>query len=138
MHALCPPLQVTAVIAKVALKVVPGLDLEVSDFLNALTEGMCKVVAVSVLDEEALRRVVLGEEIASTDMQEASTASYEALKAFTQKEERRREEHARSGDGYVDFTNEMKRVADGKRGMVWVSNANVKRWLSSHQPFTSP
>ncbi|CAM9589677.1 unnamed protein product, partial [Ectocarpus fasciculatus] len=87
-----------------------GLDLEVSDFLNALKEGLGEEVADRALDEEALRRVVMGEEVAGTDMQGASTASYEALKTFMIKEQKRRKKHAKPGDGYVDFTDEMDRV----------------------------
>lgn len=119
----------TAVIAKVALKAVSGLDLEVSDFLNAVKEGIGEEVADCALDEEALRRVVLGEDVAGADIQGASKASYETLKTFMGQELKRRKKHATPGDGYVDFTNEMKLVPDGKGGMVWVSNGNVQRWL---------
>ncbi|CAN0069798.1 unnamed protein product [Pylaiella littoralis] len=133
-----PAMQVTLVIAKVALKAVSGLDLEVSDFLNAVKGGIGQAVADRALDEEALRRVMLGEEVAGTDIQGVSRASYEALQAFMAKEEERRRKHARPGDGYVDFGKEMKRVADGKGGMVWISNRNVQRWLDSHQVVASP
>ncbi|CAN0430842.1 unnamed protein product [Pylaiella littoralis] len=132
-----PIVQVTALIAKVALKAVCGLDLEVSDFLNAVKGGIGEAVADRVLDEEALRRVVLGDEAPSTDIQGASKASYEALQKFMMVEEERSKKHARPGDGYVDFRKEMERVGDGEGGEVWVSNGNVQRWLDSHQVVTS-
>lgn len=116
--------------AKVAFKAVSGLDMDVSPFLNAVKGGIGEALADRVLDEEVLRQVVLGKEVASTSMQVASKESYEALKTFM--DEERRNKDARAGDGYVDFTNEMERVADGKGGMVWVSNGNVQSWLDSH------
>lgn len=124
-------------IAKVALKAVSGLDLEVSDFLNAFKEDMGEAVA-DRLDEEDLHRVVLGQDVAGTEMQGTSKASYAALKKFMEKEEKERKKHAKPGDDYVDFKNEMKRVADGKGGVVWVSNGNAQRWLDSHQLSTLP
>ncbi|CAM9188602.1 unnamed protein product [Pylaiella littoralis] len=133
-----PTLQVTAVVAKVALKAVAGLDLEISDFLNAVKGGIGEEVADCVLDEEALRRVVLGDEVPSTDLQGASKASYEALQKLMAKEEKKRKDNARPGDGHVDFRKEMKRVGDGEGGMVWISNGNVQRWLDSHQMVTLP
>lgn len=112
----------TAVIAKVALKTASGLDLPVSDFLNALKEGIGEEVADRALDDDALRRVVLGEEDASPGMQATSKASYAALVKFMEK------------GGYDDFKNEMRLVTDGKGegGMVWVSNGNVDRWEKLH------
>lgn len=105
-------------IAKVALKTVSGLDLPVSDFLNALKEGVGEEVADRAFDDDALRRVVMGVEGASPDMQCVSQASYAALTKFMER------------GGYDDFKQEMRPVPDGKGagGMVWVSNGNVHRW----------
>ncbi|CAN0385886.1 unnamed protein product [Ectocarpus fasciculatus] len=47
------------------------------------------------------------------------------------KEQIDRVKNARDGDGYIDFRDEMKRVADGRGGMVWVRNENVQKWLDS-------
>lgn len=109
-------LQVTAVIAKVALKAVSGLELPVSEFFNALIEGIGEEVADHALDEDDLRRVVLGED-ATPKMQGTSKASYKALIEFMEK-----------GD-YDDFKKEMQFVPDtrGHRGGVWASNANAQR-----------
>lgn len=117
--------------AKVALKAVSGLDMDVSPFLNAVKGGIGEAVADRVWDEEVLRQVVLGKEVASTSMQVASKESYEALKTFMDEEERRNKD-ARPGGAYVDFRNEMKPVADEKGGMVWVSNGNAQSWKDLH------
>eukprot|EP00903_Cladosiphon_okamuranus_P009465 g9021.t2 len=116
-----PAVQVTAVIAKVALKTVSGLDLPVSEFLNALKEGVVEA-ADGGLDEDALHRVILGEEDASQLMQSASKASYAALGEFLEKND------------YDDFKTKMRPVPDGKGqgGMVWVSNENADRWENLH------
>eukprot|EP00752_Nemacystus_decipiens_P016938 g15166.t1 len=117
-----PAVQVTAVIAKVALKTVSGLDLPVSDFLNAVKEEFGVEVADRALDEDALRRVVLGEEDASSRMRGTSKASYAALVEFMEK------------SGYDDFKKGMRLIPDGKgQGeMVWVSKGNAKRWEELH------
>eukprot|EP00903_Cladosiphon_okamuranus_P013762 g12810.t1 len=117
-----PAVQVTAMIAKVALKTVSGLDLPVSEFLNALKEEIGGEVADRALDEDALRRVILGEEHASPDMRGKSKKSYAALVNFMEK------------GGYDDFKNEMRLVPDGQgeRGMVWVSKGNAHRWEKLH------
>ncbi|CAB1115506.1 unnamed protein product [Ectocarpus sp. CCAP 1310/34] len=38
----------------------------------------------------------------------------------------------RDGDGYIDFREEMKRLTNGRGGMVWVRNDNVQKWLDLH------
>ncbi|CAN0134740.1 unnamed protein product [Ectocarpus sp. 4 AP-2014] len=120
-----PVVQLTAVIAKVALRAVSGLDLEVSSFLNAL-KGEIGGEMADRLDEDKLESVVRGEAVATEDMQVVSKASYEALKNFMEKGE------------HVDFKNHMELVEKGKdgiEGMVWVSKKNRQRWLDS-QPIT--
>ncbi|CAN0241331.1 unnamed protein product [Ectocarpus sp. 12 AP-2014] len=47
------------------------------------------------------------------------------------KEQIKRDKNAQDGDGYIDFRDEMKRVTDGRGGMVWVRNENVQKWLDS-------
>ncbi|CAN0520545.1 unnamed protein product [Ectocarpus sp. 12 AP-2014] len=47
------------------------------------------------------------------------------------KQQNKRDKNARDGDGYIDFRDEMKRVTDGRGGMVWVRNENVQKWLDS-------
>lgn len=121
------PLQVTALIAKVALKAVCGLDLDASEYLNALKAGIGEEVADRAFDQEDLRRMTLGEEV-GMDMQRASKASYKALKAFMEKEEGRKKP-ARRGNGYVDFRDSMECVPDREKGMVWVSKKNAKSWI---------
>lgn len=104
------PSQVPVVTAKVALKATSRLDVDTSDFLHDFKEGMVEELAYCTLDEEALFRVLIGEEAAGVDLQRKTRASYETLKEFMDKEER------------------MKRVSDGKGGMVWVRNENVQQW----------
>ncbi len=108
-------------IAKVALKTVSGLEMPVSEYLKALMEGVGEAASLA-LDEEALRRVIQGEEDASPDMQGTSKASYAALVKFMEQ------------SGHDDFKNEMRLVPDGNRqgGMVWISNGNVNRWENLH------
>lgn len=123
IHALYAPatLQVTAVIAKVALKTVSGLDLPASEFLNGLKEGIVEEVADHAFDEDALHRVhqvLLGEAADDSDISDESKASYAALSKFM-----------RDGE-YRDFKDKMQQVDDGngRGGLVWVSNGNVERW----------
>lgn len=113
--------------AKVALKATTGLDIEVSDFLNAVKDGLSEELVGRTLDEDTLLRVVSGVEDAGADMQRDTRASYEALKKFMDKEEM----NGREYDGYVDFRDMMQSVTDGNGGMVWVRNENVRKWLDS-------
>ncbi|CAM9841435.1 unnamed protein product [Scytosiphon promiscuus] len=124
---LSPVLQVAVVTAKVALKATTGLGVEVSDFLNAVKDGLFEELVAHALDEDALHRVISGDEDAGTDMQRDARASYEALNKFMDKQEMK----GHTLDDYVDFRDKMQRVTDGKGGMVWVKNENVNRWLSS-------
>lgn len=131
-HAL--PSQVTAVTAKVALRAVAGVDVDMSSFLKDFKDGLVEEVADCALDEDALFRVVAGEQDAATDMQRDARASYEALKTFIDKEHlSRRKKAQRVGDGYgyIDFREKMQRVSDGKGGMVWVRTENVEKWRDS-------
>lgn len=66
--------------AKVALKAAGGLDVDVSDFLQAVKNGLVDEIVDGTLDEEALFRFVNGEENASADMQGDASGSYEVLK----------------------------------------------------------
>lgn len=109
-------------VAKVALKATAGLDVDISEFLQAVKDGSVEEVADRILDEEALFRVVSEEDM---------RASYEALKQFMGKKELNRRKNAKAGDGYIDFREEMQRVSDGKGGMVWVRTKNVQRWRDS-------
>lgn len=98
---------------------------------------MVEEVTDGTLNEEALFRVVSGEEGADAGMQRHARASYEALRKFMDKETRNRRKSAHDGDGYVDFRGKMQRVSDGKGGMVWVLTENVRLWrdlLSSAAP----
>lgn len=110
-------------IAKVALKTVSGMDLPVSEFFNALKEGVGEEVADYLLDGDTLHRVALGQEGASPGMQAASKRSYDAITQFMIK------------GGFADFDQTMERVPDGKGegGMVWVSNRNRHRWERLHE-----
>lgn len=108
-------------IAKVALRAVSGLDLEVSDFLNAFKDEIGGEIA-DRLDEDTLDNVVRGQRIATEGTQIVSKASYEALEKFMEKGQ------------HVDFKNHMELVEKGKdgiEGMVWVSKKNKQRWLDS-------
>eukprot|EP00752_Nemacystus_decipiens_P012229 g10841.t1 len=134
---LSPVLQVAVVTAKVALKASAGLDVDISEFLQAVKEGGVEEIADRTLDEEALSRVVSGEEVAGADMQRDTRASYEALKDFMEREDRKRRKNAKDDDGYIDFSERMQRLSDGKGGMVWVRTENVQRWRDSH-PNSAP
>lgn len=125
MKLVCPRAllsQVAVVAARVALRATLGVDVEVSPFLQAVRDEVVEEIVDRTLDEEALFRVISGEGGAGVDMQRV-TDSYEDLKKFMVKEE-----NARRGDGYVDFRQHMKRVNDGKGGMVWVRTENVQKW----------
>ncbi|CAN0252504.1 unnamed protein product [Scytosiphon promiscuus] len=128
---LAPVLQVAVVTAKVALKATAGLDVDISDFLQAVKEGAVEEVADRTLDEEALSRVVSGEEDVSVDMQRDMRDSYEALKKFMEKEKLNRGKNVTEGDGYIDFREKMQLERDGKGGRVWVRTENVQRWRDS-------
>ncbi|CBJ26199.1 LRR-GTPase of the ROCO family [Ectocarpus siliculosus] len=127
---LSPVLQVAVVTAKVALKATSGLDVDLSNFLKDVQDGFVDELVDQTLDEDTLLRVVLGEEDAGFNMRKETRASYEALRGFMGKLERRKD--ARDGDGYVDFRDNMQRLSDGRGGEVWVRNENVERWLDSH------
>ncbi|CAN0303665.1 unnamed protein product [Ectocarpus sp. 6 AP-2014] len=128
---LAPVLQVAVVTAKVALKATAGLDVDVSEFLQAVKEGAVEEVADRTLDEEALSRVVSGEEEAGVDMQRDVRDSYEALKKFMEKEELNRRKNVKEGDGYIGFREKMQLERDGKGGRVWVRTENVQKWRES-------
>lgn len=117
--------------AKVALKATSALDVDLSDFLKTMKDGLVDELADRTLDEDALLRVVKGEEGIGADLQRVTQASYEALKKFMEKEERSRRKNARDGDGYIDFRDRMTRVRDGRGGAVWVRNENEQKWLES-------
>lgn len=120
----------TAIIAKVALKAASGLDLPASEYLNAVKTGIGEQLADRcALDNEALHRVVLGEEDAGAGMQGLSRDSYAALKKFMDKEQRRKK---KPEERYVDFRHSMSQEGDGRGGMVWVSTRNVQTWRASH------
>ncbi|CAN0308780.1 unnamed protein product [Ectocarpus sp. 12 AP-2014] len=129
---MSPVLQVALVMAKVALKATSGLDVDLSDFLEDVKDGLVGELVDRTLDEDALLRVISGEEDVGADMQQDTRASYETLKKFMDKEQVDRLKNARDGDGYVDFREKMKRVADGMGGEVWVRNENVQQWTDSH------
>lgn len=117
--------------AKVALRATTGLDVNVSEFLQDVKNGFLEEVADHVFDEEALSRVLSGEEDAGADMQRDMSASYEALKNFMEKEELHRRKNAKGGDGYTDFREKMQHESDGKGGRVWVRTENVQKWRDS-------
>ncbi|CAM9442278.1 unnamed protein product [Ectocarpus sp. 13 AM-2016] len=129
---ISPVLQVAVVTAKVALSATAGLNVNISEFLKDVKDGLVDELVDRSLDEEALFRIVSGEEHVDADMQKDTRASYEALKKLMDKEQVGRLKNARDGDGYIDFRDKMKRVPDGRGGMVWVRNENVQRWLDSH------
>ncbi|CAN0493167.1 unnamed protein product [Ectocarpus sp. 12 AP-2014] len=129
---ISPVLQVAVVTAKVALNATAGLNVNISEFLKDVKDGLVDELVDRSLDEEALLRIVSGEEDVDADMQNDTRASYEALKKLMDKEQVGRLKNARDGDGYIDFRDKMKRVPDGRGGMVWVRNENVQRWLDSH------
>eukprot|EP00752_Nemacystus_decipiens_P012467 g11041.t2 len=104
---ISPVLQVAMVTAKVALKAWTGLELDTSQFLQDVSNGLVEEIADRILDEEALSRVLSGEENAGAHMQEHTKTSYEALKEFMEKEELNRQKNAEDGDGYIDFREKM-------------------------------
>lgn len=118
-----------AIVAKVALKAASGLDLQVSEYLNAVQTAIGEELASCSLDNEALHRVMLGDDDAGAEVQGVSRDSYAALKRFLDKEQRRRK---KPKEGYVDFRHSMSQESDGRGGMVWVSKRNVDKWRASH------
>lgn len=128
--------QVTAVIAKLAFKAASGLDLNVSEYLNAFKAGIGEELADGALAEENVQRLVQGAETGGDtniegDTQRLTRDSYAALWEFMRKEELDRKKNAKDGDGYVDFRDEMTHEPDGNGGKVWVSNPNVPAWRDS-------
>lgn len=124
--------QVAVVTAKMALNAVTGLNVDVSDFLKDVKDGLVDEIVDRTLDEDALLRAVSGDDAIGTDLQRDTRASYEVLKVFMENEERRRQKNARDGDDYIDFREEMKRLPDGRGGEVWIRNENVQKWLDSN------
>ncbi|CAN0337971.1 unnamed protein product, partial [Ectocarpus sp. 8 AP-2014] len=100
---LSPVLQVAAVTAKVALNATTGLNVDISDFLKDVKDGLVEELVDRTLDEDALLRAVSGEDDVGADLQKVTRASYEALKRFMDKEQVNRVTNARDGDGYIDF-----------------------------------
>lgn len=98
--------------AKVALKAATGLDVGVSDFLEGVRGGLFEELVERTLDEDALRRVVSGEEGVGAEMERDAKASYEALKEFIDKQEAK----TRNKEEYVNFRDKMRRVGDGQGG----------------------
>ena len=130
--------KVTLVTAKVALRAVAGVDAPgLSDFLQEFKTGLVEKLVDRSLDEGELLRVLAGDEVAGIDLQRETRASYEAITEFMKKEEIKRRETARDGDGYVDFRNSMEQVHDEKGGLVWVRAENVQRWKDA-LPATAP
>ncbi|CAM9185854.1 unnamed protein product [Ectocarpus sp. 13 AM-2016] len=129
---ISPVLQVAVVTAKLALNATTGLNVDISDFLEDVKDGLVEELVDRTPDEEALLRAVSGNNDIGADLQRNTRASYEALKRLMDKEQTDRVKNARDGDGYIDFKDEMKRVTDGRDGMVWVRNDNVQKWLDSH------
>ncbi|CAM9785732.1 unnamed protein product [Ectocarpus sp. 13 AM-2016] len=134
---ISPVLQVAVVIAKVALKTTTGLDMDMSDFLKDVKDGLVEELVDRTVNEDALLRVISGEEDVGADMQHDTRASFEAVKKFMEKEELNRRRTVRGDDGYIDFRDEMTRVTDGKGGMEWVRNKNIQKWLDLHS-ITAP
>ncbi len=151
--------KVAMVTAKVALRATAGLDVDMSGLLNAVNDGAFEgldvgaseflkafitegafgaldEIADRTLDEEALSRVVSGEEVAGDVMQRDTTASYEVLTKFMDKEKVKRSRNPKDV-GYIDFSEKMERWTDGKGGMVWVRTENVSKWRDSH-PHSAP
>ncbi|CAM9835410.1 unnamed protein product [Ectocarpus sp. 6 AP-2014] len=129
---ISPVLQVAVVTAKVALKTTTGLDMDMSDFLKDVKGGLVEELVDRTLNEDALLRVISGEEDIGADMQQDTRASFEAVKKFMDKEELSRRKTASGDDGYIDFRDEMTRVTDGRGGMEWVRNKNIQTWLNLH------
>eukprot|EP00903_Cladosiphon_okamuranus_P010529 g9959.t1 len=136
---ISPALQVTAVTAKVALRAVAGVDISgfPEGFLQDFKTGLAEELVDRTLDEDALLRVLSGEEDAGPSMQRETRASYEAITKFMRKEEAERSKTARDGDGYVDFRDSMEQVHDEKRELVWVRKENVQKWKDA-LPATVP
>ncbi|CAB1106140.1 unnamed protein product [Ectocarpus sp. CCAP 1310/34] len=83
---------------------------------NNVKDGLADELVDRSLDEDALLRVVSGEEDVDADMQKDTRASYEVLKKLMDKEQVGRLKNARDGDDYIDVRDKMKRVPDGRGG----------------------
>ena len=121
--------------AKLALQTVAGVDVSgLPNFMKDVANGVSEELIDRALDEDALLRVLSGDEDAGAHMQRDTRASYEAVRVFMEKEGAKRGENARYGDGYVDFRDVMKQVDDGRGGLVWVRSENVQKWIDSIRP----
>eukprot|EP00903_Cladosiphon_okamuranus_P019170 g17632.t1 len=133
-----PALQVTLVTAKVALRAVAGVDApDLSGFLQEFQAGLVDELVDRSLDEDALLRVLSGDEVAGDHMQTQTLASYKAIEEFMEKEEAERRKKARDGDGYIDFRDSMEQVYNEKGRLVWVRTDNVQKWKDA-RPAAAP
>ena len=116
-------LQVTAVLAKVAIRAASGLDLPVSDFLNGAKSYLGEEMADRVLNDSVIERALDGTSRPEEGQVKTLVGeAYEKLKKFM-------EEQKSKGTGqYVHFDKLMQPVDDGEGGKVWVSNDNVELW----------
>ncbi|CAN0093986.1 unnamed protein product, partial [Ectocarpus sp. 12 AP-2014] len=92
---ISPVLQVAVVTARVALKATAGLNVNISEFLKDVKDGLVDQLVDLTLDEVTLLRVLSGEEDVGADMQKDTRASYEALKKLMDKEQVGRLKNAR-------------------------------------------
>ncbi|CAM9893342.1 unnamed protein product [Ectocarpus sp. 12 AP-2014] len=69
VKTISPVLQVAVVTAKVAVKATSGLDVDLSDFLKDVKDGLVDELVDHTLDEDALLRILSGDEDIGTDMQ---------------------------------------------------------------------
>ncbi|CAB1112559.1 unnamed protein product [Ectocarpus sp. CCAP 1310/34] len=126
------PSKVAMVTAKVVLKPTSGLGVDLSDFLKDMQDELVDELVDRILGEDALFRVVSGEEDIGANMQTETMASHAALKTFMDKKQRER----RKTPGMVMLRErkKMKRLSDGSGGMVWVRNKNVQGGRSERRP----
>lgn len=68
-----------------------------------MKNGVFEELVERTLDEDALRRVVSGEEPAGADMGRGARVSYDATREFMENEGRKRLKSASDGGGYIDF-----------------------------------
>lgn len=103
--------------AQVAIKATLGLDVDMSGYLQTAKDGTVVETLERALDEKVLLRAVNGDLNAGADIQREVWDSYKTLKQFMDKEGRN-----------LDFLEKMRRIGDGKGGIVWVRTENVQRW----------
>ncbi|CAM9757292.1 unnamed protein product [Ectocarpus sp. 6 AP-2014] len=118
LHFLCPVdmTQVALVTAKVAIRATSGMDVDLSDFLKDVKDGLVDKLVDRILGEDTLLKVVSCQKDIDADMQKDTRASYQALKKFMDKEQVKRLKNAKDGVWLRRLQEKNKACSGQKRG----------------------